>query len=98
MKIDDILNKTATTPAPAGPQQARADVAQESTVATPAAPSTNVQLSPLSTQLQALQSTQASSSVFATKKSKKLNWPFQRAASKSTQKKLPTVFWSQLKI
>jgi len=68
VKIDDILNKTATTPVSTGPQQARADVAQESTVATPAAPSTNVQLSPLSTQLQALQSTQASSSVFATKK------------------------------
>ena len=68
MKIDDILNKTATAPVTTGPQQPRADVAQDTTVSTPTTPSTNVQLSPLSTQLQALQSTQASSSVFATKK------------------------------
>lgn len=68
MKIDDTLNKTATTPALTSPQPTRADTAQEAPVATQAAPSTTVQLSPLSTQLQALQSTQASSSVFATKK------------------------------
>jgi len=68
VKIDDTLNKTAAAPALTNSQSARADTAQEAPVATPAAPSTTVQLSPLSTQLQALQSTQASSSVFATKK------------------------------
>jgi len=69
VKIDDTLNKTAAAPTTASPQPARADVAQDTTtVATPTPASTNVQLSPLSTQLQALQGTQASSSVFATKK------------------------------
>ncbi|MFZ6693531.1 flagellar biosynthesis anti-sigma factor FlgM [Undibacterium sp. SXout20W] len=69
MKIDDTLNKTVAAPTLASPQQARADTAQEAPAAAPPAPpSTTVQLSPLSTQLQALQSTQASSSVFATKK------------------------------
>jgi len=70
VKIDDTLNKTVATPTVTSPQQARADTAQEAPAAAapPAPPSTTVQLSPLSTQLQALQSTQASSSVFATKK------------------------------
>ncbi|CAN5849696.1 hypothetical protein BH11PSE12_BH11PSE12_10610 [soil metagenome] len=65
MKIDDALNKTAGLPL--SPAQTRTEKPAEKTeVAT--TPSHNVQISALSTQLQALQSTQASSAVFATKK------------------------------
>ncbi|MEB0138790.1 MULTISPECIES: flagellar biosynthesis anti-sigma factor FlgM [unclassified Undibacterium] len=65
MKIDDTLNKTTTLPV--SPPPVRTDKAPER-VATAPTPSINVQISPLSTQLQAMQSTQASSAVFASKK------------------------------
>ncbi|WP_423681955.1 MULTISPECIES: flagellar biosynthesis anti-sigma factor FlgM [unclassified Undibacterium] len=64
MKIDDTLNKAAGLPSQ---QPVRTEKAPERTVSTPA-PSINVKISPLSTQLQALQSTQASSGVFEAKK------------------------------
>jgi len=64
VKIDDTLNKAASLPSQ---QPVRTEKAPERAVATPA-PSINVQISPLSTQLQALQSTQASNGVFEAKK------------------------------
>ena len=65
MKINDTLN---TTPGlPVSPQQTRTDRAPDKASVTPT-PSANVQISSLSTQLQALQSSQASSAVFETKK------------------------------
>lgn len=64
VKIDDALNKTAGLPV--SPQQARTEKPAETAV--PVANSSKVQISTLSTQLQALQSTQASNAVFETKK------------------------------
>ncbi len=64
MKIDDALNKTAGLPV--SPQQTRTEKPAETPV--PATNSSKVQISTLSTQLQALQSTQASNAVFETKK------------------------------
>lgn len=65
MKINDTL--TTTQGLPASTQQTRADKAPDSaTVKT--TPSATVQISSLSTQLQALQSSQASSAVFESKK------------------------------
>jgi negative regulator of flagellin synthesis FlgM len=65
VKINDALNSTqglpTSTPAP------RADKAGENAKVVNT-PSHNVQISPLSVQLQALQSTQASSAVFEAKK------------------------------
>ncbi|MBC3916411.1 flagellar biosynthesis anti-sigma factor FlgM [Undibacterium sp. Ji50W] len=65
MKIDDALNKTSGLPV--SPQQARTEKPADNTPA-PVANSSKVQISTLSTQLQALQSTQASNAVFETKK------------------------------
>ncbi|MBC3870145.1 flagellar biosynthesis anti-sigma factor FlgM [Undibacterium oligocarboniphilum] len=67
MKIDDTLNKTAGLTNTASPQQVRTDKAPDRAISTPT-PSSNVQISTLSTQLQAMQSTQASNAVFETKK------------------------------
>lgn len=66
MKIDDALNKTSGLPV--SPQQARTEKPADSKADAVPTPSHNVQISTLSTQLQALQSTQASSAVFETKK------------------------------
>jgi negative regulator of flagellin synthesis FlgM len=67
MKINDALNSNAGLPSTA-PAATRTDKAADNSnkVNTPA--SIKVQISPLSTQLQALQSTQAGSAVFETKK------------------------------
>lgn len=65
MKIDDALNKAAGTPL--APAQARTEKAPEK-ADVHATPSHNVQISSLSSQLQAMQSTQASGAVFETKK------------------------------
>jgi negative regulator of flagellin synthesis FlgM len=68
MKINDALSSTAGLPSTA-PAATRTDKAADSAKTnTNAPPSINVQISPLSTQLQALQSTQAGSAVFETKK------------------------------
>jgi negative regulator of flagellin synthesis FlgM len=65
VKIDDALNKAAGLPA--SPTQTRTEKSPEKAeVAT--TPSHSVQISSLSTQLQALQNTQAGGAVFATKK------------------------------
>ncbi|MFZ6658172.1 flagellar biosynthesis anti-sigma factor FlgM [Undibacterium sp. TJN19] len=66
MKIDDALNKTSGLPV--SPQQARTEKPADSKADAVPTPSHNVQISTLSTQLQALQSTQASNAVFETKK------------------------------
>jgi negative regulator of flagellin synthesis FlgM len=66
MKINDALSSTAGLPSSA-PAATRTDKAADS-AKTNAPPSIKVQISPLSTQLQALQSTQAGSAVFETKK------------------------------
>ena len=66
MKINDTVS---TTPGlPVSPQQTRTDRAPDNKAAATPSPSANVQISSLSTQLQALQSTQAGSAVFETKK------------------------------
>jgi len=66
VKINDTVS---TTPGlPVSPQQTRTDKAPDSKAAATPSPSANVKLSSLSTQLQALQSTQAGSAVFETKK------------------------------
>ena len=65
MKIDDSLNKTVGLPVSPQPSRTEAPAEKSAPVATP---SHNVQISSLSTQLQALQSTQAGSAVFETKK------------------------------
>ncbi|MBC3932858.1 MULTISPECIES: flagellar biosynthesis anti-sigma factor FlgM [Undibacterium] len=66
MKINDTLNKTAGLPV--SPQQARTDRAPDKAVNNTPSPSINVQISSLSTQLQAMQGTQASNAVFEAKK------------------------------
>ncbi|MBR7783313.1 flagellar biosynthesis anti-sigma factor FlgM [Undibacterium luofuense] len=66
MKINDSINKTGGLPI--SPQQGRTEKAPEKVSSTPTPPSTNVQISSLSSQLQAMQSTQASSAVFEAKK------------------------------
>lgn len=66
MKINDGLNKTSGLPV--GPQQAKTDKAVENKSSTPVPSSHNVQISSLSSQLQAMQSTQASNAVFEAKK------------------------------
>ncbi|MDE2430728.1 MAG: flagellar biosynthesis anti-sigma factor FlgM [Burkholderiales bacterium] len=66
VKIDDALNKAAGLPA--SPQPVRIEKSADNKAASVATPSHNVQISSLSTQLQALQGTQAGSSVFAAKK------------------------------
>ena len=65
MKIDDALNKTAGLPL--APSQPRAEKSPEKADITNT-PSLSVKISSLSTQLQALQNTQASGAVFETKK------------------------------
>ncbi|MDO8179368.1 MAG: flagellar biosynthesis anti-sigma factor FlgM [Undibacterium sp.] len=65
VKIDDALNKTAGLPL--GPPQTRTEKSPEKTEVTNT-PSHSVQISSLSTQLQAMQNTQASGAVFETKK------------------------------
>lgn len=65
VKIDDALNKTAGLPI--GPTQTRTEKAPEKAEVANT-PSHSVQISSLSTQLQALQNTQASGAVFETKK------------------------------
>lgn len=65
VKIDDALNKTSGLPL--SPQQPRTEKAPEK-AGSVATPSHNVQISALSTQLQAMQSAQASGAVFETKK------------------------------
>jgi negative regulator of flagellin synthesis FlgM len=65
VKIDNTLNKTAELPV--SPLQTRTEKSAEKTEAA-ASPSHKVQISPLSTQLQALQNTQSSGAVFASKK------------------------------
>ena len=65
MKIDDALNKTAGLPlAPSQPRTEKSPERNE----VPNSPSLSVKISSLSTQLQALQNTQASGAVFETKK------------------------------
>ncbi|WP_354330968.1 MULTISPECIES: flagellar biosynthesis anti-sigma factor FlgM [unclassified Undibacterium] len=64
MKINDALQSTPAVPT--GTQVRTDRSPDKAEVAT--TPSHTVQISPLSTQLQALQNTQASSGVFATKK------------------------------
>lgn len=66
VKINDALNKTSGLPV--GPQQARTEKPAENKAGPVATPSHNVQISTLSTQLQAMQSTQASNAVFEAKK------------------------------
>lgn len=66
MKIDDALNKTAGLPV--SPQQARTEKPADTAVPVVNSNSSKVQISTLSTQLQALQNTQAGSAVFETKK------------------------------
>jgi negative regulator of flagellin synthesis FlgM len=66
VKINDALNSAQGLPnSPAAP---RAEKAGDNNVKVQTPPSHNVQISPLSQQLQALQSTQASGAVFETKK------------------------------
>lgn len=65
VKIDDALNKTSGLPI--SPQQARTEKPADK-AGPVATPSHNVQISTLSTQLQAMQSTQASNAVFEAKK------------------------------
>ncbi|WP_394781055.1 flagellar biosynthesis anti-sigma factor FlgM [Undibacterium sp.] len=66
VKIDDSLKKAGALPT-SSPAQARTDkTADKAEVAT--TPSHSVQISNLSTQLQGVQSAQASNGVFATKK------------------------------
>ncbi|MCU6433216.1 flagellar biosynthesis anti-sigma factor FlgM [Undibacterium sp. Jales W-56] len=65
MKINDALKSASGLPT--GPQQVRTDQQAEK-AEVPSTPSAKVQISSLSTQLQALQNTQASSSVFEAKK------------------------------
>lgn len=67
MKIDDALNKAPGLPAGPPQTQARTEKSPEKAEVTNT-PSHSVQISSLSTQLQALQSTQASGAVFETKK------------------------------
>ncbi len=64
MKINDALNTQGLPNSPPTVRPERND--DSAKVATP--PSHNVQISPLSVQLQALQNTQASGAVFETKK------------------------------
>ncbi|MBY0574210.1 MAG: flagellar biosynthesis anti-sigma factor FlgM [Undibacterium sp.] len=67
MKINDSLNSTQGLSNTNSPATVRTDKAGDSAkVTTP--PSHNVQISPLSVQLQALQNTQASGAVFEAKK------------------------------
>lgn len=67
MKITDSLNTNAGLPI--SPQQARTDKPADTKAGGPTTtPSINVQISPLSSQLQALQSAQASGAVFEAKK------------------------------
>ncbi|WP_188568319.1 flagellar biosynthesis anti-sigma factor FlgM [Undibacterium terreum] len=66
MKIDDALKKTGGLPANS-PAQARTEKAADKTEVA-STPSHSVQISNLSTQLQGVQSAQAGSAVFATKK------------------------------
>jgi negative regulator of flagellin synthesis FlgM len=66
VKIDDALNKTAGLPV--GPQQARTEKPADNAAPVANTNSSKVQISTLSTQLQALQNTQAGSAVFETKK------------------------------
>jgi negative regulator of flagellin synthesis FlgM len=67
VKINDSLNSTAGLPS--GPQPTRTDKSAEAKTNTSAPPaSINVKLSPLSSQLQALQGAQANGAVFETKK------------------------------
>ncbi len=65
MKIENVPNKNADLPI--SPAQTRTEKSPGKTEAA-ATPSHNVQISSLSTQLQALQNTQAGGAVFATKK------------------------------
>lgn len=65
VKIDDALNKAAGLPA--SPAQTRTDKSPDKAEVANT-PSHSVQISSLSTQLQALQNTQASGAVFETKK------------------------------
>nr|WP_314861264.1 flagellar biosynthesis anti-sigma factor FlgM [uncultured Undibacterium sp.] len=65
VKINDALNSTQGLPT--SPPAPRADKAGDNAKVINT-PSINVQISPLSVQLQALQSTQASSAVFEAKK------------------------------
>ncbi len=66
VKIDDALKKAAGLPA-SSPTQTRTEKSADKTEVA-STPSHSVQISNLSTQLQGLQSSQASSGVFATKK------------------------------
>lgn len=66
MKINDSLNSTQGLPT-TSPSAPRADKAGENTKAA-TTPSINVQISPLSVQLQTMQRTQASGAVFEAKK------------------------------
>lgn len=66
MKINDALN--STTGLPTSPPAPRADRASDTSPKVTNTPSHNVQISPLSVQLQSLQNTQASGAVFEAKK------------------------------
>ena len=66
MKINDAISSSPG--APIAPQQARTEKPADAKTGPANTPSINVQISPLSSQLQALQGAQASGAVFEAKK------------------------------